>query len=172
MKYLITNKAHYAVNDNGETLEIYKVGCKVQFKDAGMLISSLGGIDGVREKLITEEEYLKSKAEKEAAAEERKSAAEQKEDALFALLKNPEATAKEILSAIRQALTKENGWLICSAFEGDNALTAALLNYGGSFTFTPYNNGEIVIKFDDGRRFSTSRRSQFKDTGMIAEVLK
>ena len=68
MKYLITNSSHYEVIDNGEALEIRKVGHTEIFKNSGYLILSLGGIDAVREKLISEEEYKKIKADCKANA--------------------------------------------------------------------------------------------------------
>ena len=172
MKYLITNSSHYEIIDNGEALEIRKVGHTETFKDAGYLILSLGGIDAVREKLITEEEYQKIKADREAAAEAREAAAEAKEENLDLLLADTAATAKEILAATIAALNNKNGWFIADkVFGGENALTAALLNYGGSFAFTPFDNGEIVIKFDNGGRYSTSRRSHLKNTGRISDII-
>lgn len=172
MKYLITNKAHYEVIDNGETLEIHKVGCTEKFKAAGYLIKSLGGIDAVRERLITAEEYGKIKAEREARAAASKTAAETKEEKLDVLLANSNSNAKEILSATVAALNSENGWMIADkVFSRDNALTAALLNFGGSFTFTAFDNGEIIVKFDNGSRFSTSRKSHLQNTGRIFEII-
>lgn len=141
-------------------------------KDAGYLILSLGGIDAVRAKLISEEEYEKIKADRKVAAEAREAAAEAKEDRLDAILADTNSTAKEILAATIAALNSENGWFIADkVFGGENALTAALLNFGGSFTFTPFDNGEIVIKFDNGSRYSTSRKSHLQNTGRIAEII-
>ena len=172
MMYLITNKNHFTVTDNGETLEIRKVGHTEIFKDAGYLILSLGGIDAVRAKLISEEEYEKIKEDRKVAAEAREAAAEEKEDRLDAILADTNSTAKEILAATIAALNSENGWFIADkVFGGENALTAALLNFGGSFTFTPFDNAEIVIKFDNGSRYSTSRKSHLKNTGRIAEII-
>ena len=172
MKYLITNKSHYEVIDNGEALEIRKVGHTEIFKDSGYLILSLGGIDSVRKKLISEEEYKKIKADRKANAEAREAEAEAKEEKLDLLLADTAATAKEILTATIAVLNSENGWFIADkVFGGENALTAALLNYGGAFTFTPFDNGEIVIKFDNGSRYSTSRRSHLQNTGRISEII-
>lgn len=106
------------------------------------------------------------------AAEAREAAAEEKEDRLDAILADTNSTAKEILAATIAALNSENGWFIADkVFGGENALTAALLNFGGSFTFTPFDNAEIVIKFDNGSRYSTSRKSHLQNTGRISEII-
>jgi len=88
-----------------------------------------------------------------------------------AVMSNAAATATELLAAVK-TLGKTDMAVhhVDQILLGDNALTAVLIKRG-SYTVSTYDNGETVIKYDDGKRFSTSRISRICRGSLIESLL-
>lgn len=167
--YLKTNTQTYIVTEREDgTLNITDLRGK-PVKNAGLLIASIGGIEAVKARLTAELPQADTAAREAREAAKAEAIAEARRT-----ISNPHASAAELLRAAK-VFSKAYGMSpeIDKIFLGENELSAKLLAYGGGYNFTTYENGETVVKFDNGERFSTlDRNSKIKNARYICEIVE
>ena len=176
MKILKTKKRTYQVieNDNGTVTLFDEFGKKDN--NAGAIIGNYGGLDKFKKILIDVEiddfeKYLREnnlhpeqrRAKRDTAHEINLKVATKKIAELEEKAKKADS-AKEMFS-IFQEITRisqnynfDRGWSDADFFFlADNVLSKFLLEKLGSYTATPYDNGEMIIKTKKGVSYSTKR---------------
>lgn len=136
-------------------------------KNAGRMIASMGGIEAVKARLETERRERVKPVPVDHSAEVA---------AARETCKRADSTAIELVEALQIIALRERNFGdsdINSVLTGDNALVRALLAFGGSYNYTLYDNGELVIKYDDGRRFTfNDRLSHLHKTRTVKSIIK
>lgn len=167
--YLTTNTQTYIVTEREDgTLAITDL-CGKSIKNAGLLIASIGGIEAVKVRLTAELPQADKAAREAREAAKAEAIAEARQ-----IIKNPHASAAELLRAAK-VLSKAYGMSpeLDKIFGSANELSAKLLAYGGGYNFNTYDNGETLVKFANGKRFSTvDRNSRFADTRSLREIVE
>jgi hypothetical protein len=74
-----------------------------------------------------------------------------------------------------ETLSKEatGGWAACEILVGKNELGAFLVKTIGSFNANPYDNGQIILKADNGKRYGlyTGSKAVRNQSGTIYDLL-
>ena len=163
--YLNTRNTVYEVEINGDgTLKICINGEPV--KNAGRMIASMGGVDAVKARLETVKRERVKPAPIDRSAEI---------SAARKTVKQSDAPALDLIEALK-VIAKDSRDFgdadLNATLTGDNALTRALLAFGGAYSFSLYESGELVIKYDNGRRFTfNDRRSELRDTRPVKSII-
>lgn len=177
MKTLIikTNKQTLEViNNNDGTINILN-GAGKQIPNIGNFINSMGGVDSILSNCIeidtTFSEYIQERNIKLKEAKENRLANQLNSlKEAYAIIENEKSTVQEVFRAYQSTRKIDTGWFASDkAFLENKKVKAFLLAKIGSYTITPFDNGEVIIKTDK-EKYSNIRHFGYKSMYDLFEV--
>lgn len=170
-----TNKQTVEIikNDDGTIQVLNSTGISIQ--NPGNFITSMGGVDAILSKCEEIEgtfaDFMQGlrdmqNHQKEVEAEKRKNLVPN----AYAVMENEDSTVQEVFQAFQSIRKIDTGWFATEkAFLDNKRVKEFLLSKIGSYTATPFDNGEVIIKAENSK-FSNKRHAGYDSLYDLFEI--